>query len=66
MKRLLDFMVAFVVIVAGFMIIKDKVISGTKGAPDLYVGGYAYIIGGIFITYGVWIMYILYKGIDNE
>ena len=66
MKKLFYFMSAFMIIVIGFMIIKDKVISGTKGSPDLYVGGYAYIIGGIFITYGVWIMYILYKGVENE
>jgi hypothetical protein len=46
-----------------YEIISDKAIKGSRGAPDLYLGNYSYLIGAIFIIYGIYILYYIKKEI---
>ncbi len=66
MKRLNS---VFYILISIFMfliayeIISDKAIKGSRGAPDLYLGNYSYLIGAIFIIYGIYILYYIKKEI---
>ncbi len=66
MKRLFSFLVSFFLIFWGIYIINTKIIPGSRGSPDLYVGNWAYLIGGIFVIFGLYAFVTYAKSVINE